>query len=417
MGLGAHRGFRERVSVVTRAHRACAAMLLVLAGTLCVPGVSAHTLGQTYLYMSINETELSARFEVTAADLNKGLGLALPEDGSLGEKQLALHEGRIAAYLKSKVRLTASGEPATLEFHSATLRNTTLAQYILTEFRAALQGVAPKFVDVEYGVLFDEEPTQQGIILIENNWRSGTFDNEARVTLTLSADSRSGRVDLSDATMFSGFRHMVWLGGVHIIEGIDHVMFLFALLLMSVVRRVDRRWQGVESFRSAAMNVLVIVTMFTIAHTITLSLSVLGVLAIGERLVESVIVASIVLAAAEVFFPVFGKRMNLVVFLFGLFHGAGFASVLLSMNIHADYLLLTLLGFNFGVEIGQLLIVVALFPVLFFIRGTRTYLHLGMPVAAFGLILVAGYWFIERAFDVDLPAGEYAQKLLDLLLL
>ena len=90
--------------------------LLVLAGTLCVPGVSAHTLGQTYLYMSINETELSARFEVTAADLNKGLGLALPEDGSLGEKQLALHEGRIAAYLKSKVRLTASGEPATLEF-------------------------------------------------------------------------------------------------------------------------------------------------------------------------------------------------------------------------------------------------------------------------------------------------------------
>ena len=120
------------------------------------------------------------------------------------------------------------------------------------------------------------------------------------------------------------------------------------------------------------------------------------------------------MAALEVFYPIFRARVGIIVFLFGLFHGAGFADVLLSMNIHADYLPLTLLGFNLGVEIGQIAIILVFFPLLFLVRSNRLYLRFGIQAIASGFIVVAGYWFIERAFDVDLPAGEYAQWIIAL---
>ena len=129
---------------------------------------------------------------------------------------------------------------------------------------------------------------------------------------------------------------MVLLGAQHIIEGIDHVMFLVALLLISVVQRTGGKWEGVDNFRVAAWNVIKVVTLFTVAHTITLSLVTLGTLSIQPRIVESIIAGSIVVAAFEVFYPVFRQRIGLVVFLLGLFHGAGFASILVSMNIHAS---------------------------------------------------------------------------------
>ena len=106
------------------------------------------------------------------------------------------------------------------------------------------------------------------------------------------------------------------------------------------------------------------------------------------------------------FYPIFRSRVGLIVFLFGLFHGAGFASILLEMNIHSDYLALTLLGFNLGVELGQVIILLVFFPLLYLVRVHRLYLRFGIQATASCLILVAGYWFVERAFAVDLPAGR-----------
>ncbi len=374
----------------------------------------AHSLGQTYLYMSLTETALSARFEVSVKDLNDALGLQLATDGSLELEQVVPYEERIASYLKKNIQIALDGKPGTLNYQSTILRSPKLAQYVLSEFRIEAPAGMPEFIDVEYGVMFDVDPKQQGILLIENNWRTGTFENEASIALTFSANDRKQRLDLSRSTLLRGMWSMSILGMHHIIEGIDHVMFLLALLLTSVVFRTGGRWQGVENFRVAGWNLLKIITLFTLAHTITLSLTTLETLAIHPRVVESVIAGSIVIAALEVFYPIFRSRIGLIVFLFGLFHGAGFASVLLSMNIHSDYLPLTLLGFNLGVELGQIAIVLVFFPLLFLVRSHWIYLRFGIQSTAAGLILVAGYWFIERAFNVDLPAGEYVQRVLAL---
>ena len=180
------------------------------------------------------------------------------------------------------------------------------------------------------------------------------------------------------------------------------------------MRREDRVWQPVPEFRTALFNVVKVVTIFTIAHSITLSLAALDLLQVPPRLVESVIAASIGLVALNIIFPIYRHGIWWVVFAFGLFHGFGFASVLAEMGVHSNYVVLTLLGFNIGIEIGQLIIVCLVFPALYLLRTTAVYTRIGLTYGAIALVLVSAYWFIERAFLIDLPAGQLANQVIDL---
>jgi hypothetical protein len=146
-----------------------------------------------------------------------------------------------------------------------------------------------------------------------------------------------------------------------------------------------------------------IVTAFTVAHTITLSLASLGIVCLPRRLIEVIIAVSIAIAAADLVYPVFRGRVWLVVFGFGLFHGFGFAGALEEMGLLRENLALSLLGFNLGVEIGQFVIVVLLFPVLFAFRGLTAYRRLLLPAAATLMLVVSMGWVVERAADVQLP--------------
>ena len=144
------------------------------------------------------------------------------------------------------------------------------------------------------------------------------------------------------------------------------------------------------------------VTAFTVAHSITLSLAALGVLSLPSRLVASTIAASVVLAALNNLRPLVLGRRWLVAFCFGLIHGFGFASVLADLGLPQDALLLALVGFNLGVEVGQLCIVIAFLPLAFLARGSLLYRR-GVMIGGSALItLIAAVWFIERAFDLKL---------------
>ena len=149
-----------------------------------------------------------------------------------------------------------------------------------------------------------------------------------------------------------------------------------------------------------------IVTAFLVAHSVALGLTAPGVVRLPERLVETAIAASIAIAAANVFLPLFGKRFWWIVCGLSLFHGFGFAAALSDLGLLEEHLGLSLLAFNLGVEIGQVAIVVVLVPLLFFVRRLTLYRRVALPVAAVGMILVAGVWVTERAFDVDIPMRE-----------
>ena len=138
----------------------------------------------------------------------------------------------------------------------------------------------------------------------------------------------------------------------------------------------------------------------------TLSLAALGIVQLPSRLVEVVIALSIAIAAFDILKPIFHSKVWLVVLGFGLFHGFGFAGALSGMGIFGEYVWLPLLAFNLGVEIGQIVIVAIVFPILFLLRRFALYPKLFMPVAALFLLTVSLGLVVERTFDINLPIGE-----------
>ena len=198
------------------------------------------------------------------------------------------------------------------------------------------------------------------------------------------------------------FQHYLVEGIWHIWIGFDHIQFLVSLLLPAVLLHSANRWRGVHSIADAGREVLWVVTSFTAAHSITLSAAALGWVSLPSRLVESAIALSVVLAAANNLWPVVTQRRWLVAFCFGLIHGFGFASVLAELGLPADALVLSLTGFNLGVEAGQLAIVAVFLPTAYWLRNTPFYqrgIFVGGSVVT---MLVAMIWLAERAFDLKL---------------
>ena len=179
------------------------------------------------------------------------------------------------------------------------------------------------------------------------------------------------------------FRQYLWLGVHHIFRGYDHIAFLLALLF---VRRFA--------------DVVRIVTAFTLAHTVTLVLAALGIVSLPARLVESAIAASIVYVAAENLLRQ-GEpaRRWLVALGFGLVHGFGFATILRELGLPNEGLVRSLLAFNLGVELGQLVIAAACWPVIAWLN-TRPSARRSRVIVS-GLLLAFGAaWLIDRAFAI-----------------
>jgi hypothetical protein len=209
----------------------------------------------------------------------------------------------------------------------------------------------------------------------------------------------------STAATFAGF---VREGIHHILIGYDHILFLLSLLLPAVwVRRTagtGASWRPAAALRPALAGVLKVVTAFTVAHSITLALAVFDIVNPPARWVESTIAASVVLAALNNLRPVISESRWKLTFLFGLVHGFGFASALKDAGLAQGALVAPLVGFNVGVELGQLCVVAAVLPLAWMLRGTRTYRG-AFAAGSAAIAGVAGVWFVQRAFDLSLIAG------------
>ncbi|MDN3018785.1 HupE/UreJ family protein [Paenibacillus sp. BSR1-1] len=171
------------------------------------------------------------------------------------------------------------------------------------------------------------------------------------------------------------------LGMMHILTGYDHLLFLFALLLRK------------QTFKQYAA----IVTSFTIAHSITLSLAVLGWITLPSRFVEATIAFSICYVALENIFRKEIKYRWSITFLFGLIHGLGFATILKEMAIPKSHLAVALINFNLGIEAVQLTIVLILLPLLGLIQKKISYKKI-VQIGSIIITLLGGFWLIERIF-------------------
>lgn len=392
--------------------------LLFLLGMLIHnEALQAHEPDHSYVYLRIYKDAIGGRFEMTAKDMNRAIGsnLAIELDASEVEKILP----QIQAYLKSHATFSANGKTYTIKFTDMTVLDLEEAKVDdFARINFDLEGVTtvPEKLDISYNALFDNTPKHRGVLVVEYNWKAGIVNN-AMIANLFEPSKSSVTLDLSDANLWKGFVALVKLGVWHIWIGLDHILFIVALILPGVVRRkkpeaefLHDPWIPVEAFKPAFFYILKIITFFTIAHSITLALASLKIVNLNIRMVESIIAISIALAAYHNIRPIFKGREWVMAFGFGLFHGFGFASVLGDKGLGGDYMLLSLFGFNVGVELGQVLIICMIFPILYLIRKSFIYPYI-IKYGSMVLIFISIYWFIERAFDVDLPLGAYFWKI------
>ena len=380
-----------------------------------LPTVSqAHSPDQSYLYLRIYKAAIDGRFEMTAKDMNKALGLNLPDRLNLAVVQP--HLQTIQNYLISRSSFKAGNETYRVKFKEPTVLNLEeMEDFVRFHFNLEGVEVVPDVLDIGYNVLFDKDDKHRGMLIIEYNWKAGIVDNEALFSNIYSPGNTQQELSLKDASLWKGFVALVKLGIWHIWIGLDHILFIIALILPSVVRRERRpmapmNWVPVDSFKSAFWYIIKIITFFTIAHSITLALASLQIINLPSWFVESIIAISIALAAVHNITPIFKSKEWIIAFAFGLFHGFGFASVLGEKGLGGDYMVLSLLGFNLGVEIGQVLIICLTFPVLYLMRKQSFYSGI-IKYGSMLLIFISLYWFVERAFDIDLQLGAFFWKI------
>lgn len=385
----------------------CLALILTT-----VNKVFAHHPDNSLLYLRIYENaNIEGTIHVNINELNDVLGLNLNKKTSI--EAVEPYADKIKDYLiKNTVFSSGSNIYKMVFTNEIRILSVGYGDFVIFHFYLENSNVLPDEIDVVFKIFIEEEPHHQNLLGQEYNWKAGLINNEKVIDLYFSHNDWKKTLSLKERSIVKGFIAMIRQGIWHIWIGIDHILFIVALILPAVVRRKKAGiwgWEPVEKFRPAFIYIIKIITFFTIAHTITLSLASLNIISLPSRIVESIIALSIGLAAYHNIKPIFKGKDWLIAFGFGLFHGFGFASVLGELGFNGENLTLTLLGFNIGVEIGQLAIITAIFPLLYVIRNLKLYPKFLVYLSAL-LIIISLYWVIERAFDVDLPIDNYIRR-------
>jgi hypothetical protein len=192
---------------------------------------------------------------------------------------------------------------------------------------------------------------------------------------------------------------MFRLGMRHIAEGTDHLLFLLALLLPAPLMVFDSRWVGFAGVRHSLLQILKVVTAFTIGHSITLAFAASGLVHVPARPIEVLIAVSILISAAHALRPLFPGREAGIAAFFGLIHGLAFAATLGELGLTRWERVVSILGFNLGIETMQVMVVAATMPSLVLLSRTRGYLVLRAGGALFAGFASLG-WIAERLLDV-----------------
>ena len=370
--------------------------LLLALGLLLAGAVHAHKPSDSYLTLkaAAGSGEVAARWDIALRDLDYVLQLDRDNNGELNWGEVRQREADIVRLATQNLQLS-SGDQACAWSSGAAMqltRHSDGTYAVLT-----LVARCPKLeagLKARYSLFFDVDPSHRGLV----QWIAPGGD--AAQALIFGTESAQQSLALKPAGAWQTLRQYLVDGVWHIWIGYDHILFLLALLLPAVLVRRERQWQGAPRFSGALVEVVKVVTAFTLAHSITLSLAALQVITLPSRLVESAIAASVVIAALNNLRGTVHGRRWMMAFAFGLLHGFGFASVLADLGLPQGALVLALVGFNVGVELGQLAIVALFLPLAFALRRTRFYQVGVLKIGSLIVAALATWWLVQRLFDL-----------------
>jgi hypothetical protein len=373
------------------------ALVALISSVFGAVPVAAHQTAISTLNVEIrpDDREIDLLLVISPDDLTDHLKLDPNGDGYVDQAELPMLKATIASYIEPRLQVTNQGtrcKPTYKDFVDAGRRMATL-MYRKTVVCDQRLGE----LTLENRVMLDSERgyTHYSQIQLGQDIHTTVFTvQEPTYSLEVAQDGAG----IAEQGFWEVFAQYIWQGTLHIVLGIDHVLFVICLLLAA------RRFRPL----------LAVITSFTIAHSITLAVSALEVVSVSPDLVEPLIALSIAWICVELLLEAKspgensddktssdstsspGKHLYVLTFLFGLLHGFGFSYVLRDeVGLPTDALVPALLSFNVGVEIGQIAIVAAVFPLVVWGRK-KTWGSVAVKLVAAGVLLVSLYWFVTR---------------------
>lgn len=367
--------------------------LVVLLISLSASELLAHKPSDSYLRLSPEGETLELQWDIALKDLEFLLGIDSNQDGQITWGEVHSQRQQIAEHALQRLTLQADGKKCRVSLQDLLVSRHSDGAYahLICSSDAPARS---ELIQVNYRLLFDVDPTHRGLLLYTQDGLTATH--------VLSPERPSTELRPGHPQVWSSLAEYIGEGVWHIWKGFDHVLFLLSLLLPSVLVRREGKWHEVEHLRPVLWSVLKIVSMFTLAHSITLWLAVMGYVALPSRLVEASIALSIVVTALNNFYPVLPLSGWAMAFGFGLVHGFGFANVLIDLGLSNLTLAVSLLGFNVGVELGQVVIVLCFMPLAFLLRNTYVYQRGVFVTGSLVIAVVAGLWTCERLCNVEI---------------
>ena len=351
----------------------------------------ADVLKENFITFDINQTDPSLLLDFESDNLEKFITLDDSGNDIISWKELKAHQEEIKSYVLGHIKIKSDGKECTKNITDFEVYRRVHQSYI--KLPITLTCPRPKRAfELDYDLFFDVDKNQKVFVKLRPQDTAQIMSSRTPKLL----------LTLAQPTLLEGFKEFVMEGVWHIWIGVDHILFLLMLLIPSVYHISKRARIPREKFSDVLKEILKITTAFTLAHSITLALSVGNIVTLNITFVEVAIALSVLFTALNNIFTFTTKSTWMIAFAFGLIHGFGFANVLHELIDKKEGFAAMLVGFNLGVEIGQLAIVVALLPLLFFLRKSLFYQKFIMIGFSFATAIIATLWAIERAFNLSI---------------
>jgi hypothetical protein len=358
--------------------------------------VHAHKSSDSYLQIDAGPAATTVRWDIALRDLDAALDLDTDDDGRLSWGEVKAAWPRIEAYAMPRLKLAG----CTLRMTGRALERRNDGAYAVLMLTSDCVLAAPPVID--YSLFREVDPTHRGIARVQRPGQPPVLTMLDPTYRAAMPAATAASVSDTEAVAPTGAWGFLREGIRHILTGYDHVLFLLCLLLPSVMRRTPQGWRAVDKLSQAVWPVIGIVSAFTAAHSITLGLAAMKVIAMPPSFIEPAIAVTIILAALDNVWPIFPVRRIVVTFCFGLIHGFGFAGVLAELNLPTWAFVQALLEFNIGLEVGQLMVVIGATTLLFLLRERPRYRAVVLRGGSYAAMVVGALWLVERTANVSL---------------
>ncbi len=350
----------------------------------------ADILKENFITFDINSSNPKVLVDFESDNLEKFISLDKNENGIISWSELKAKKEEIKKIVLSHIKVYFDKKECKLKPIGFEVYRRVHQSYIKLPLK--INCTHPKeSVHIKYNLFFDVDKNQKVFVKLSKNSQKPIILSPRVEETTFKLKKRK-----SSWQMFKEF----WVDGVwHIWLGYDHILFLMMLLVPAVY---TKNLQPIEKFSKVLKEILKIVTAFSIAHSFTLALSVTDTVRINSNFIEVAIALSILFTALNNIFNFLKGEIWIVAFFFGLIHGFGFANVLNDMVDKKSSLATLLVGFNLGVESGQVVIVLAILPIFFFLRKTNFYKVFILRGFSFITAIIATLWAIQRAFGLEI---------------